>query len=55
MESTNLVRRAALVRPKHDYVGGCIGELLGSHARGVLEELHVGTTAFQARCNVSVC
>ena len=42
-----LVGGTALVRTKHDHVGGSVGELLGVKLLVLLEKLEVGTTADQ--------
>ena len=47
-DEVDLVRGAALVGPKHDDVGRSVGELVGLKGFVVLEELHVGSTAFEA-------
>lgn len=53
-DEVDLVGGTALVGTEHDNVWGSVGELLGVKGLVVLEELHVGTTALQASCLVSV-
>ena len=51
---TDLVGGATFIRPKHDNVGGSVGELFGVECLIVLEEFHICTTTFQTvLCKVS--
>ena len=52
--STHLVGVAALVRAKHDGVGGVVLEALGLEAAVGGEELEVGAAAGEARAQLEV-
>lgn len=54
-DKVDLVGASALVRSKHDGIGGVVGELLELDTlRRIRQELHIGTTALQSSLSLDL-